>query len=144
MSKREDIASNIITVLDAMTSPVELKQVTREPFEFERLSNAQFPAAWIVTGDESRADSTIASSSSKRMGTIDYTIVGFVKGDSIDTARNQLIEGIEEALDADLTRGSNAIHTETVEVSTDEGLLDPVGGVRIVVRVTYDYTRGIT
>ena len=42
MSKRENIASNIITVLDAVTSPIEFKKITREPFEVEELSDAQF------------------------------------------------------------------------------------------------------
>ena len=31
MSKREDIAANIITVLDAVTSPIELKKITENP-----------------------------------------------------------------------------------------------------------------
>jgi hypothetical protein len=38
MSNRENIASNIITVLDAMTSPVELKKITREPFDPDEIS----------------------------------------------------------------------------------------------------------
>ena len=35
MSKRENIAGNIITVLDAITSPIEFKKLTREPFDPE-------------------------------------------------------------------------------------------------------------
>ena len=35
MSKREDIASNIITVLTAVTSPITLKKITREPFSVD-------------------------------------------------------------------------------------------------------------
>ena len=38
MSKRENIANNIITVLDAVTSPIELKKITREPFSVDELS----------------------------------------------------------------------------------------------------------
>ena len=33
MSKREDIIADIITKLDAVTSPIEFKKITREPFE---------------------------------------------------------------------------------------------------------------
>ena len=42
MSEREDIASDIITKLDAVSSPIELKKITREPFEVEELSDALF------------------------------------------------------------------------------------------------------
>ena len=43
MSKRENIAGDIITKLDAVSSPIELKLIKREPFKPEELSNAQFP-----------------------------------------------------------------------------------------------------
>ena len=82
--------------------------------------------------------------STTRQGTIDYVIVGYVKGSSIATSRNTLIEGIEEALDTDRTRGGHALNTETVLIETDEGVLFPVGAVRITVRVTYDFTQGTT
>ena len=44
MSKRESIAGDIITKLDAVSSPIEFKLIKREPFEPEELSQAQFPA----------------------------------------------------------------------------------------------------
>ena len=141
MSKRENIAANIITVLDAMSTP-ELKKITRDPFEPDELSDQQYPAAWIVSSDETRAYTTMDSTT--RRGTIDYVIVGYVKGSSIDTSKNQLIEGIEEALDADRTRGGYALNTETVLIESDEGFLFPVGAVRVTVRVTYDFTQGAT
>jgi hypothetical protein len=145
MSKRETIAGNVITVLDNVTSPIEFKKITREPFDPEELSNAQFPAMFISTGDETREDHTLgASGTGLRNGTIDFVIIGFVKGTetNIDTKRNQIIEVIEETLDADRTRGGNALETKIVEVSSDEGTLYPLGGVRIVVRVLYEFTRG--
>ena len=80
----------------------------------------------------------------KRQGTIDFLIVGFVKGtdSNIDTLRNQLIEVVEETLDNDITRNGNALHTQIVEANTDEGVIFPYGGVRIVVRVLYEFVRG--
>lgn len=145
MSLREDIAANIITVLDAVTSPIELKKITREPFEPEQLADPQFPAIYISTGDEIREDFALGDTAAgKRSGTIDYVLVGYVKGTetNLDTKRNQLIEVIEETLDADRTRGGNAKETKIVEVSSDEGTLYPLGGVRIVVRVFYEFVRG--
>ncbi len=145
MSKRENIAGNIITVLDAVSSPIEFKKLTREPFDPEELSNAQFPAMFISTGDETREDLSLGDTSSgTRSGTVDFVIVAFVKGTdtNIDTKRNQLIEVIEETLDNDVTRNGNAIDTQIIEASTDEGTLYPYGGVRITARVFYEYTRG--
>ena len=46
MSRRENIAADVITQLTAMSSPT-LKKITREPFDVEELSDAQFPALWI-------------------------------------------------------------------------------------------------
>ena len=145
MSEREDIASDIITKLDAVSSPIEFKKITREPFEPEELSNAQFPACYVQTGDETREVITLGDvGTGKKQGTIDFVIVGFVKGttSNIDTLRNQLIEVVEETLDDDISRAGNALNTQIVEANTDEGVIFPYGGVRIVVRVDYQYTRG--
>ena len=139
MSKREDIAENIVTVLDAVSS---VSYVTREPFDFNKLSNAQYPAILVQTAGEEREDVTIGDSSTQRMATIIYEIVGFVKSSSIDTARNELVESIEEALDADRTRDGNAKDTQVVNVLTDEGAIEPIGGVVVTVEVQYFYTRG--
>ena len=145
MSKREDIASDIITKLDAVSSPIEFKKITREPFDPEELSNAQFPACYVQSGDETRELITLGDVGvGKKQGTIDFIIVGFVKGTTanIDTLRNQLIEVVEETLDNDISRAGNALNTQIVEANTDEGVIFPYGGVRIVVRVDYQYTRG--
>jgi len=145
MSLREDIASNIISVLDAVTTPIEFKKITREPFNPEELADPQFPALYISTGDETREDFTLGDTASgKRSGTIDYVLVGYVKGTTtnLDTKRNQFIEVVEETLDADRTRNNKALETKIVEVSSDEGTLYPLGGVRIVIRVFYEFTRG--
>ena len=126
MSLREDIAANIITTLDAVPSPIELKKITREPFKPEELADPQFPALYITTGDETREDFALGDyAAGKRSGTIDYVLIGYVKGSdtNLDTKRNQLIEMIEETLDADRTRGGNALETKVIEVSSDEGSL---------------------
>ena len=145
MSKRENIASDIISKLDAVTSPIEFKKLTREPFEVEELADAQFPAAFIQSGDETREPSSIgATGSGTYMGTIDFLIVAFGKGTTanIDTVRNQIIEVVEETLDNDITRNGNALDTQIIEASSDEGTIFPYGGVRITVRVMYEFTRG--
>ena len=143
MSKRENIANNIITVLDAVTSPIELKKITREPFSVDELSEQQYPAIFVQSGNELRSDETMTSTTVTRQASADFIIVGFVKGGTnIDTKRNELISTIETALESDRSRGGYAKRTEIVEVSTDEGTLIPIGGIRVVVRVMYQYTAG--
>jgi len=79
-----------------------------------------------------------------RHGTIDFVVLGFVKGAeaNIDTKRNELITAIETALETDITRNSNALDTEVVQVETDEGSLFPVGGIRMTIRCMYEYQAG--
>ena len=144
MSKREDIAGNIITAISTGTTPITLKKVTREPFNLDELSEQQYPACFVQSGNEIRSDETMTSSTITRQATADFVIVGYVKGTTtnIDTKRNELITTIETRLNSDRTRGGYAKQTQVVEVSTDEGVLFPVGGIRMVVRVMYQYTSG--
>ena len=142
MSIREDIAANITDTISAINSPLDVKYVTREPFEFEKLSNAQFPAILVRSAGEDREDDTLGGSMSSRMGTINYELVCFVKSKAIDTARNAIIEAVEEGLDVDRTRGGKALDTQVVSIETDEGSIAPVGGVIITLRVLYRYQRG--
>ena len=143
MSVRENIASNIKTVIDAISSP-DVKLCTRQPFELEELSQTQYPAVLVQTSEESREDAEIGSGARTRIGTIDFIVLGFVKGSNtnIDTLRNALITAIETALETDITRDSNALDTEVVQVETDEGTLFPVGGIRMVVRCMYQFNAG--
>ena len=144
MSVRELIAENIVQTLEDVHTPIRLSYITRQPFDFDKLSNAQFPAVLVRTADENREDSTIGGSIGKRMATINYELVCFVKGALIDQARNNLIEAIEEGLDVDRTRGGFANDTQITQVEIDEGSIDPIGGVILTVRVLYEYTRGTT
>ena len=143
MSIREDIASNIHSVINSISSP-DIRLCTRQPFELEELSQAQYPAVIVQTSEENREDQELGSGAKTRTGTIDFVVLGFVKGSNtnIDTLRNALITAIETALETDITRDSNALDTEVVQVETDEGTLFPVGGIRMVVRCMYQYQSG--
>jgi len=143
MSIREDIASNIHSVINSISSP-DIRLCTRQPFELEELSQAQYPAVVVQTSEENREDQELGSGAKTRSGTIDFVILGFVKGSNtnIDTLRNALITAIETALETDITRNNKALDTEVVQVETDEGTLFPVGGIRMVVRCMYQYQSG--
>jgi hypothetical protein len=142
MSVREKIADNIVDTLRDVVPSSDVSYVTREPFDFSKLSNAQYPAILVRSAGESREDSSIGGSITQRMGTINYDLICYVKGAVIDTARNKIIEVVEEALDVDRYRGNNALDTQVINVEVDEGSIDPIGGVIITVRVVYQYTRG--
>jgi len=144
MSVRESVASNIVTTLQAATTPVTPAYVTREPFEFNELSNAQFPAILVQTAGEARRDVTVGDSAITREGIITYELVGYVKSTTIDTARNNLVETIEEALDTDRTRNGNALDTQIISIETDQGSIAPIGGVIVTVEVMYNFVRGNT
>lgn len=144
MSIRESVAANIVTTLQSATSPITPTYVTREPFKFDELSNAQFPAILVQTTAEDRRDVTVGDSGITREGVISYELIGYVKSTTIDTARNQLIETIEEALDADRTRGGNVLDTQVVSIETDEGTIAPIGGIIVTVEVMYNFVRGNT
>jgi len=143
MSVRENIASNLLTVISAISSPA-VKKATRQPFPIDELSEQQYPAVIVQTSEETRDDSELGSGARTRHGTIDFIISGFVKGaeTNIDTKRNELITAIETAVETDITRNGNALDTMVVSCETDEGSLFPVGGIRMTIRCMYEYQSG--
>ena len=143
MSVRENIASNLLSTISGISSPT-IKKATRQPFQLDELSDKQYPAVIVQTSEETREDQELGSGAKTRIGTIDFAILGFVKGaeSNIDTLRNQLITAIETSLESDITRSSNALDTEVTSVETDEGTLFPIGGIRMVVRCTYEFQAG--
>tara|TARA_R110000796_G_scaffold157219_1_gene273925 strand:+ start:3373 stop:3813 length:441 start_codon:yes stop_codon:yes gene_type:complete len=144
MSVRENIASNLLTVITNISSPITIKKATRQPFILDELSEQQYPAVIVQTSEENRDDAELGSGAKTRHGTIDFVISGFVKGAevNIDTKRNELITAIETAVETDITRNSNALDTQVIQVETDEGSLFPVGGIRMTIRVMYEYQSG--
>ena len=143
MSTREDIASNLVTVIDNISSP-DVKKVTRQPFELDELSQQQYPAVLIQTIEETKEDQELGSGAKTRISTLEFGITGFIKGSesNIDTARNDLASAIETALESDITRDGNALDTEVISIETDAGSLFPYGAVLITVRVIYEHQSG--
>ena len=143
MSVRENIASNLLTTISAISSPT-IKKATRQPFILDELSEQQYPAVIVQTSSETRQDSELGSGAKTRHGSIDFLILGFVKGaeSNIDTARNALITAIETAVETDITRNGNALDTMVISCETDEGSLFPVGGIRMTIRCMYEYQSG--
>ena len=143
MSVRENIASDLLSTISGISSPA-IKKATRQPFILDELSEQQYPAVIIQTSEEVRDDAELGSGARTRHGTIDFVILGFVKGAeaNIDTKRNELITAIESEIESDITRNGNALDTQVVSVETDEGSLFPVGGIRMTIRCMYQYQSG--
>lgn len=141
MSLREDIVTDIVTTLKEIKD-LKPALVTREPFDVEKLAITQFPAVLINSTNEERTTETMRAGI--RQGTIAYTIRGFVRGNEIDKKRNDLIEAIEEALDADRNRGQTNSVVQDTQVASIEIIdrLPPLGEVVLTVNVRYVFTRG--
>lgn len=135
-SYRENIAKDLQKSIKSI-KPV--KFVTRDVFEPDELSDAQFPAVLIQSGSELKSDIAMGY---ERRGTIEYILTGFVKGKYLDTARNKLLDQLEEKLYEDVSRGGYAIDTLVTEINTDEGVIFPLGAIQMVVRIDYIHRKG--
>ena len=140
MSTRETVIENIVSLLKDMDDPKPIL-VSREPFDVEKLAITQFPAILVQSGDEIRFDSAMKS----REGQINYVIRSFVRGVELDKKKNEIVERIEETLDADRKRGTTnfAMKTQVISVTPVDGLA-PLGEVLVTVQVQYKYPRGTT
>ena len=140
MSKREDIASHIVTTILAISSP-SVKKCTRQPFPLEELAESQYPAVLVQTQEETKEDQELGDGAKTRIATLEFLITGYVKGaeSNIDTARNNLASAIETQLESDITRNNKALDTEVVSLETDAGTLFPYGAISMVVRVVYEH-----
>ena len=141
---RQQISENIVAVLKDMRDPQPVL-VSREPFNVLEIAITQFPAILITATNEDRETITMgAGAVGRRMGTISYTIRGYVRGAELDRQRNDLIERIEEALDSDRYReliGSGVIDSQITSIEVIERL-PPLAEVAITYTVRYNYLRG--
>jgi len=144
MSARENIAINIEKQLLNMTDPA-LGSVSRVFFDVQKLAITQFPAVLITTADETRED----LATDIRRGIIRYNLRCYVRGNQIDTLRNEIVERIEETLelsrDRDITISADNIHNVTTKVAGVEVVERelPLGEVVVNVDVTYHYKKGV-
>lgn len=143
---RQQISENIVRVLKDMRDPQPVL-VTREPFNVAEIAITQFPAILITPTIEERETITMGQNGvGRRMGTLDFTIRGYVRGAELDRQRNDLVERIEEALEGDRYRaliGSGVIDSQIVTIEVIDRL-PPLAEVAITFRVRYNYLRAAT
>lgn len=143
---RQQIAENIVTTIKSIRDPKPVL-VTREPFNVTELAITQFPAVLIASQVEERETITMgAPGAGRRLGTIDYQIRCYVRGTELDKKRNDLLEAIEEKLEADRYRGLQAegvIDSQVVSIEIIERQ-SPLAEFAITYRVRYNYLRAST
>ena len=119
MSIRDDLANNIVETLAEISSPQPVL-ITRQPFNVEELAITQFPAIVVQTTTEDRELLTMGSASGRKQGVIRYQIRCFVRGNELDSKRNDLIEAIDEILDGDRYRDkTRSVVMDSTVVSID-------------------------
>jgi len=144
MSIREQVAKNIVDVLHSLEYPA-LALVTREPFQAQELAITQFPAVHVQVQTEERETITMgATGVGRRMGTINYTLRGYVRGTELDRRRNELIEGIEEQLDAKRFRGVDGVTDSQITLIEIVERQPPLAEVTVTFQVKYNYLRAAT
>jgi hypothetical protein len=146
MSIRNSIAENIVTVLQNATDP-QFVFVSRAPIDPQQLSNAQYPCVYVETLDESREDDTmgVAGGTTQRQSVLNVGVNCYVRTsvEMMDITRNNVIERVEETLDADRTRGGVAWDTQLTTVAVSNDVEPTIGLVQLNIQVLYKYTTGV-
>lgn len=142
MSVRNDITNNIVDLLTDANDPKPI-YVTRESIDLENLARQQFPAVVVRSGDETRTEFTMHNETGTRRSIFNVICQCYVTGTNIDLQRNDVAERVEEALEADRTRGGVAVDTRLTELAVDEAIDQRFGLITLNFEVEYIYTRGV-
>ena len=142
MSVRNDITNNIVDILTDANDPKPI-YVTRESIDLENLARQQFPAVVVRSGDETRTEFTMYGETGTRRSIFNVICLCYVTGNNIDLQRNDIAERVEEALEADRTRGGVAVDTRLTELAVDEAIDQRFGLITLNFEVEYIYTRGV-
>lgn len=142
-SKRELITQNIVDTLKNQQT-ARFGTVTRDPgIELQDLAATAFPAVIIESGNEERISITQGGSVQTRQSTMEVNISVWTNSNSrVDTLRNDLIEQIEELIEADASRGGLALDTQLVSVVTNNQETAPYFAMGMIFQITYVYTKG--
>jgi regulator of RNase E activity RraB len=142
MSIRNDITQNIVDILGDANDPKPLF-VTRESIDIENLSRQQFPAIMVRSGNEVRNEFTMAGADGQRSSIYNIICQCFCTGANIDLQLNDIVERVEEALEADRTRGGVAYDTRLREIVVNDDIDQRFGEVSLNFEIEYQYVRGV-
>lgn len=143
MSAREQITKDIVLQLQNMSNPAP-GLVTRDTFDFEKLAITQYPAIQVWAGSEERSNISM----SERQAILQIQLRCFLRGNELDTQRNNLIENVEQTLETQSNRDitiNNAAHHYAVTRITSIEIIErqpPLAECVITVEIEYVYKRG--
>lgn len=143
-SNRELVVRDILETL-RFQQTVQLGTVTRDPgIDIVQLANTAFPAVIVESGSELRESITQGGSLQQRSSVMSVNITVWINSGGVqaDTQRNDLLQAIENLLDADPTRGGAAYDTQLIEVQTGTDVA-PYSSLQLVFEVKYIYTKGV-
>jgi hypothetical protein len=141
-SRRELIVRNIVDTLQGQIL-VRLGTITRNPgIELQDIAQTAFPAVIVESGGELRESITQMSPVQQRQAIMSVNITAWINsGAQADSLRNDLIQGIESALEVDPTRGGISLDTQLTEVETGTDT-DPYSSMTMIFTIPYVYTKG--
>ena len=142
-SKRKEILNDVVDKLKTITSP-RLGKISTKPEDFARLARTAFPFVQVEITGETKED--IAREWRLATMTVDITVHldGKSKSETVQTQLADIIEAIEEKLEADRTRGGKAQLTELLEVSDIQETGYPTVAQTMSVGIQYTYIKGNT
>ena len=142
-SVRKDIVNDVIAKLKTITSP-RIGKVSEKPNDFARLARTAYPFVQVNVDSETKEDIAMEW----RLSTLELAITVHLEGKSkTEKAEEQLseiVEAIEEKLEADRKRDSKAQITEVLEVGEIEVSSYPTVSQTMRVGIQYTYSRGNT
>jgi hypothetical protein len=100
----------------------------------------------VTSRDEEKSTVSMgAPSNGIRMGNITYEIRGFIRGNELDSKRNDLIESIEEALDTDRYRNQPGviINSQVTNIEIIDRL-PPLAEFMLTYVVNYQHRRTVS
>lgn len=146
MSIRGDIIDNIKTTLEGITVVNGYNQtvVLVEDSELkapEDLTVEQFPALFIIDGDETKKAGDVDSVECN----IEIIISGYIRRsldtDDLQTLRRNLQNDVEKVLMVDETRGGKAISTQCTRIITDKMIYDAYTIFDMYLNINYYHNR---
>lgn len=142
-NKRKAILDDVVDKLKTITNP-RLGKISTKPEDFARLARTAFPFVQVEITDESKED--IAREWRLATMTVDITVHldGKSKTEKVQQQLSDIVEAIEEKLEADRTRGGKAQLTELLEVSDIQETGYPTVSQTMSVGIQYTYTKGNT
>ena len=142
-SKRKLILDDVVAKLKTIKSP-RLGKISTKPEDFQRLARTSYPFVGIEITDETKED--IAREWRLATMTVDISVHldGKKKTTDVQTQMSNIIEAIEEKLEADRTRDKNAQLTELVTVGDMQETAFPTIKQTMTVSIQYTYNKGNT